>query len=56
VFCRKIIKSGPDSATVKALDLIVIASEDAVHGPLPSGSGIFQVKVIVVPISDIAGI
>jgi hypothetical protein len=50
------IKSGPAFAIVAALDLTIIASEDTVHGPLPSGSGIFQVKITVVPISDIAGI
>src|SRR5688572_14338166 len=38
------------------LDLIVIASDEAVHGPVPSGSGKFQVRVIVFPTSVIAGV
>jgi hypothetical protein len=38
------------------LDVIVIASDEEVHGPLPSASGIFHVNVIVVPISPIVGV
>jgi hypothetical protein len=35
---------------------MIIASEIEVHGPVPSGSGTFQVRVIVVPVSDDAGV
>jgi hypothetical protein len=54
--CPQTIKSGPAFAMFGVLDVIVIASDDAVHGPLPSASGIFHVRVIVVPISVIAGV
>src|SRR6188474_1867137 len=54
--CPQTIKSGPAFAMLGVLDVIVIASDKAVHGPLPSGSGIFHVRVIVVPISVMAGV
>ena len=48
--------SGPALAGTGLFTMIVTASEVPVHGPLPSGSGIFQTSVIVFPISETAAV
>ena len=48
--------SGPALAGVNDVTVIVIASEDNIQGPEPSGSGKFQFNVTVVPISEAEGV
>src|SRR6186713_3109885 len=45
----------PAFATAALFIVIVIPSEDAEQGPVPSGSGISQVRVTIVPISETVG-
>src|SRR6187402_3812335 len=48
--------STPAFATTALFIVIVIPSEDAEQGPAPSGSGTFQVRVTIVPISRTEGV
>ena len=52
----QVLLSGPALAVTGLFIVIVTASDAILHGPLPSGSGIFHVKVIVFPISENAGV
>jgi hypothetical protein len=52
----QIVLSTPAFGFGDALIMMIIASNTDVQGPVPSGSGMFHVKEMVVPISPAAGV